>query len=147
MSGEPKTLAELEEIQAKRKEERAKLEDEQRAKDLAARMDLEDSLPGTALAAVSVSRFVPGQPTQAFVRTPSTTEYKRYLDQVHRGVDKKSLAAQREAQQLLANSCWVYPVTPEDRKAMLEVFPGILTPLSVAAAALAEGRNEEEGKG
>jgi len=140
-------LAELEELQAKRREERAKLEEEQRAKDLQARMDLEDEHVDGGIAAVSVSRFVPGQPTQAYVRTPTTTEYKRYLDQVHRGVDRKSLKAQRDAQELLARACWVYPRAPEDRDAMLAVFPGILTPISVAAAALAEGKSEEEGKG
>lgn len=140
------TLAELEELQAKRREERSKLEDAQRLVDLQARFDLEDKYDG-CLAAVSVSRFVPGHPTQAFVRTPEPAEYKRYLDQVHRGVDKKSLAAQRAAQELLAQSCWVYPTSAEDRQSMLGKFPGILTPISVAAAALAEGRNEEEGKG
>jgi hypothetical protein len=141
------TLAELEELQAKRREERAKLEDAQRAVDLQARFDLEDEHVEGGIAAVSVSRFVPGQPTQAYVRTPTPVEYKRYLDQVHRGVDKKSLRAQRDAQELLAQSCWVYPRKPEDRQAMLAIFPGILTPISVAAAALAEGRSEEEGKG
>lgn len=140
-------LEAAEELQARRQEEKAKRADEQRAKDLVARMELEDEHSDSGIASVSVARFVPGQPTQAYVRTPTPAEYKRYLDQIHRGVDKKSLPAQRAAQELLAQSCWVYPRKPEDRQAMLSVFPGILTPISVAAASLAEGRSEEEGKG
>lgn len=142
---EPKTLAELEEIQAKRQEEKAKVEDAQRAIDLAARMELEDKFG--AIASVGVARFVQGHPTKAHVRTPEPVEYKKYLSQVHVGVDKKNLKLQREAQETLARVCWVYPATSEEREAMLEKFPGLLTSVGVAAAGLAEGRSEEEGKG
>lgn len=139
-------LAELEEKQAARKAERQALADAQRAVDLEAKMALEDEYADTAIASVGVSRFVSGQPTMAIVRMPKPEEYKRYLDQIHRGVDKKSLAAQRDAQTLLANSCWIYPREVEERKAMVAAFPGILTPLAVAASTLAEGKTEEEGK-
>ena len=36
--------------------------------------------------------------------------------------------------------------TEDERAAMLEAFPGLLTPISMAAAALAEGKTEETGK-
>jgi hypothetical protein len=133
----------LEKRRAEREEASAKARAEQRLLDEEAYEDLKDE---HAVASVSTSRFVEGQPTMAIVRMPTPSEYKRYVDQIGANVAKKSTKGQRDAQELLANSCWVYPREVEARKAMLEVFPGLLTPLSMAAAKLAEGNAEEEGK-
>lgn len=136
--------AELEKRRAEREEASTKARAEQRLLDEEAYEDLKDE--HAAVAAVSTSRFVQGQPTMAIVRMPAPAEYKRYVDQIGANVAKKSTKGQRDAQELLANSCWVYPASAEARKSMLEVFPGLLTPLSMAAAKLAEGSAEEEGK-
>lgn len=138
-------LAELEEQRAQKKADAAKAKAEQLYLDEVARDELEDEYG--AIAAVKVARHVPGQPVIAFVRTPKPEEYKRYVGQVGKGVEKKSAAAQRDAQELLARACWIYPRTREQRDAMLEVFPGLLTILIHAVTALAEGKAEEEGKG
>ncbi len=126
-------------------EARAAAEAAQYEKDLEARIRLEDDL-GT-LAAVKVVRHVPGQPMQAFVKTPSPSQYKRYKDLVQRSGDDKNGAAKRsDAIDQLARAAWVYPAAEEDREKMLEAFPGILTPIFVAAVRLAEGKSEDEGK-
>lgn len=141
-------MTRIEELEAKlevSRAARAKAEDEQYEVDLEARIALEEE-HGT-IAAVKVSRFTPGQPTRAFLRTPTGSEYKRYKTQIHKAVDKKNITSQQEAADLLARSCWVYPATDDAKVAMLDAFPGLLTPLSMAAAALAEGKTEDEGKG
>lgn len=139
-------VAELEAKLAAKRAERDAAEEEQYEKDLEARIDLEDE-HGT-IAAVKVSRFVPGQPTRAFIRTPSSAEYKRYKAQMFASAGgKKGAISPEKAQEMLAEACWVYPAKKEDKDAMLESFPGLLTPMSMAAAALAEGVSEEEGKG
>jgi hypothetical protein len=138
-------IEELEERLAQNRAARSKAEEAQYAVDLEARISLEEQ-HGT-IAAVKVSRFSPGHPTQAYLRTPTGAQYKRYKDQIHRAVDKKNIHAQQEASELLARSCWVYPASDEAKAAMLDAFPGLLTPLSMAAAALAEGKAEDEGKG
>lgn len=139
------TVEELEEQLAKRRAARAELETEQRAKDLGAQIELEEE--HDALAVVKVAKFVPGQPTMALVKTPTPAAYKRYVDTVGRAVDKKTTSLQREAQEQLARSSWVYPAEDEARKSMLATFPGLLTSIGLAASALAEGRAEAEGKG
>ena len=138
-------IAELEaKLEAKRAE-RAQAEEAQYELDLEARIALEDE-HGT-IAAVKVSRFVPGQPTRAYLRTPNGAEYKRYKAQMFKAAaDKKSPVSTQQAQEMLASACWVYPAGKEAQDAMLGAFPGLLTPLSMAAAALAEGKAEEEGK-
>lgn len=139
-------VEELEQKLADRRAARAKAEESQYEKDLEARIELEDE--HGSIASVSVARFVPGHPTCALLRTPSVAEYRRYKAQMFRAAAEKKGAAvgQQAAQELLANACWVYPKTEEERAAMLEAFPGLLTPISMAAAALAEGKTEETGK-
>lgn len=147
MSDEKKrTAEEIQEERAKRKELHAQAEQEQFATDLEALNDLEIEHGDGTIGAVSV-RFVQGFPTRAFFKTPSSIQYKRYVDQVHKAVDKKNTSAQRAAQETLAKSCWVYPKDADAQAAMLESFPGLLTSIALAAASLAEGRAEEEGKG
>lgn len=138
-------LQELEERAAQRAAQRAKDEEDQYVVDLEAREQLEDE--HGAIAAVKVARFMKGHPTRAYLKTPNAAQYKRYKDQIYRASEKKNSKSAQEAQELLALSCWVYPREDSDRKAMLEVFPGLLSPLSLAAAALAEGNAEDEGKG
>ena len=138
-------IEELEQLRAANKEAREAAEKEQYAKDLEALCKLEEE--HETIASVKVARFRKGQPTRALLRTPDTIEYKRYVDQIGRAVDKKNTNAMRAAQELLANACWVYPKSPEEKKEMLEAFPGLLTSIALAAAALAEGKSEEEGKG
>lgn len=139
------SVAELEaKLEAKRAE-RAQAEEAQYEKDLEARIQLEDE-HGT-IAAVKVSRFVAGQPTRAYLRTPNSAEYKRYKAQMFAvAANKKSPLSPQQIQEQLAEACWVYPAAKDAKAAMLEAFPGLLTPLSMAAAALAEGTAEDEGK-
>jgi hypothetical protein len=142
-------MSKIEELEAKRAEKlaaRAKAEEAQYEKDLEARIRLEDE-HGT-LAGVKVVGFVPGQPTHAFVKAPLPAQYKRYKDLVQRAGDEKRGATKRaDAIDQLAQDAWIYPESAEERAAMLERFPGILTPIFVAAVRLAEGKNEDEGKG
>jgi hypothetical protein len=139
-------IAELEAKRAAKLAEKAKAEEAQYEKDLEARIDLEDE-HGT-IAAVKVSRFVLGQPTMALLRTPNKDEYKRYKAQMfNHASGKKGGLTPQAVQEQLADACWVYPAGKEAKSEMLDAFPGLLTPLSMAAAALAEGVAEEEGKG
>jgi hypothetical protein len=138
----------IEELERKRAERLSELdskETEQRVTDLEGREAVEEQ--HGLVAAVSVARYVPGFPTCAYVRTPTSLEYKRYVEQIGKAVEKKSTKSQRDASELLAKSCWVYPETSEAKTAMLDRFPGLLTPIGMAAAALAEGKAEDEGKG
>lgn len=139
-------ILELEEKLEARRAKREALADEQHLRDLEAKDVLEDE-HGT-LASVAVARHVQGQPTRAFCRTPTRAEYKRYKDLIFRAAnDRKGAAtATKDAQEQLARACWVYPRTEEEQDAMLEAFPGLLTPLGLAASALAEGKTEDAGK-
>lgn len=141
------TIEEIEERRDARKKELAKKAADQYATDLEAIDALEVEHGDGALAIVKVPKFKEGIPTRAVVRTPSGPQYKRYVDQVQKASSAKNSTAQRQAVITLAESCWVYPGTPDARAAMLAEFPGITTTLAIAAAALAEGKAEEEGKG
>lgn len=140
-------MSKIEELQATLEANRVKRSKGREAQleiDLEARIRLEEE-HGT-IVAVNVSAFVAGQPTCAYLKTPTGPQYKRYKDQIYRAVDKKNSTSVKDAQELLARSCWVYPETDEAKEKMLEAFPGLLTPLSAAASTLAEGIREEEGK-
>lgn len=138
----------VEELEAKlqaKRAERAKAEEAQYEIDLQARLDLEEEHEN--LSSVQVPRFTPGQPTRAYVRTPNAAEYKRYKDLTYKAVrDPKATTSIQGAQEQLARACWVYPGTKEAQDSMLAAFPGLLTPLSSQAVALAEGKGEDEGK-
>lgn len=146
-------MTRIEELEAKleaKRVERAAAEATQYEADLEARIALEDE-HGT-IAAVKVSRFVPGQPTRAYLRTPTRVEYKRYKDQVYTAASAKSAGrkpatSMQEAQEMLAMACWVYPESKESKDSMLDAFPGLLSPLTITATGLAEGAAEDEGKG
>ncbi|OFX05627.1 MAG: hypothetical protein A3E78_14485 [Alphaproteobacteria bacterium RIFCSPHIGHO2_12_FULL_63_12] len=138
-------VAELEAKRAALQAAKAEAEEAQYEKDLEARIALEEE-HGT-IAAVKVSRFVPGQPTHAYLRTPNANEYKRFKAQIFAAqAGKKGGVTPSVATEMLAESCWLYPAEKEARDAMLEVFPGLLSPISAAAVALAQGTEEAEGK-
>lgn len=142
-------IEELEEKLAKTREVREKAEGEQYEKDLEEQIRLVEE--HGVIATVKVARFAPGFPTRAFVRTPRSSEYKRYKDSVHRAIDKKNISSQQAASEQLARSCWVYPAPgegglSEEQSAMLEKFPGLLTAIGVTAIGLAEGKTVDEGK-
>lgn len=131
-----------------KKAARAAKEETQYEKDLEAQLALYDEHP--AIASVKVSRFVEGQPTMAILRAPTAPEYKRYKDLLFRygGGDAKNVKKTQDAQDQLGMACWVYPAEDSDeQKAMRDAFPGIVTSIAVAAAGLAEGKADEEGKG
>ncbi len=150
-------VTKIEELEAKLEANRlarANAESDQYEKDLEARIALEET-HGT-VAAVKVARFTPGHPTRAYLRTPTSAEYKRYKSLLYRAqADKKSAVMTAQcAQDQIAKACWVYPAPDPTTKdgisaeqvAMLEAFPGLLTQLFIAATALAEGKTEDTGK-
>jgi len=137
---------EIEARRAARKAELASARAEQEVADLEAFDALEVEHGDGAVASLSVERYVKGQPTMIVVRAPSAAQYKRFVDQVGKAVEKNNMSARRGAQDLLAESCWVYPASPEARKAMLAEFPGLLVSIAVKASQLVEAKAVEEGK-
>lgn len=139
------TIEEIESRRAARKAAVAESRAAQYAKDLEALDSLEVEHGDGCVASLEVDKFVDGLPTMIVIRTPSQDQYKRFCQQVRRAAG--NLEARGAAQDLLAESCWVYPSTPDDRKRMLAAFPGVLTSVAVRAAKLAEFRADDEGKG
>jgi hypothetical protein len=146
MSAAAKRRDELEAQLAEIKRSRDDGEEKQSLEDLEAEVAL--TIEHGTVAGVKVARFVPGHPVRAFVRTPTSPEYKRYKDLIFRAANEKKGAAMsgKAAQEQLARACWVYPASDEAKDAMLEAFPGLLTPISQAATSLAEGQTEDTGK-
>lgn len=137
-------IEELEEKLQATRAARAKAREAQYEIDLEARVKLEEE-HGT-IASVSVACFVAGQPTQAYLKTPTGLQYKKYKQQINSAAIRKDSKSIIEAGEALAQSCWLYPA-PEAREAMLEAFPGLLSSMSVAATSLAEGKGEDEKNG
>lgn len=140
-------LEQLEERAEKRRAENAKAEKAQRVIDLGAKEELAEEHGEDGIATVKVARYAPGFPTCAFVKRPESVVYKKYQDQVNKAQGKENAKALREAHEAFARACWIYPVEKDDRDRMLARFPGILNTIGHAAAKLAEGAAEEEGKG
>lgn len=141
-------MTRLEGLEAKLEERRIArnaARDEQKAVDLEAKFALLDEFD--TLATVEATGFKPGVSVLAFVRAPNAAEYKRYKDQLFRAADKKSAMASKDAGELMARACWVYPPVGEAQSAMLEAFAGLVSSISAAAIALAEGKVEEEKNG
>lgn len=136
---------EFDRAQDKRAEDREKERAQQELVDLQELAKLRDE--HESIGAVKMARFRRGQPTRAGFRMPERPEYKRYNDLIFRAAGDKKSAGIRDAQEQLARVCWVYPTTKEGRDAMLEAFPGVLTSIALGAAKLAEGAEEDEGKG
>ena len=139
------TIEEIQHRRAARKAAHQVAHDEQARRDLAALDELELEHGDGAVATIKTGRFAPGLPTFAVVRAPSGAQYKRFVDQVRKA--GQNLEARGKAQDLLGESCLVYPREKAERDAMLAEFPGLLVSASVEAARLADLRGEEEGKG
>jgi hypothetical protein len=126
-----------------RREQRKREERAQERIDLTARLDLEDEHGTVGVVRVP---FVKGSPTQVYVRPPTPAEYKRYKQTVQNAAASKRTRDVGNAQDQIAEACWVYPGTPEERASMAARVSGILTSIGVVAIRLAEGAAEEEGK-
>ncbi len=139
-------MSKLEEIEKRRSERRAASDEkrvEQEEKDLEAIEKIEIA-EDVELHTLSVPNFVPGLPVRVAYKAPSAEFYKRFSQQVRRaGTNGEARGA---AQELLGESCWVYPAADEQRKAMKLAFPGTLISIAIKAAALAELTRAEEGK-
>ena len=138
------------EIEARRAARKAALEQARSAQevlDLEAFDALEVEHGDGNVAQLELDRFVEGFPTFVVVRAPSSMQYKRFTDQVRKSVEKNNMTARGQAQELLGQSCWVYPAAGEEQKKMLDQFPGLLVSLAVKAAKLVEASAADEGKG
>ena len=140
------TIEELEQRRAARRAKHDTARDEQERADLEA-IDALEEASGEPLHTMTANGFKPGSPVKAAYRTPSVLEYKRYCDQVGKAQQLSDPNARRKAQELLAEVCWVYPAEKTDeRKSMLDAFPGVLISLAIECAKVAELRSESEGK-
>lgn len=137
-------VTEIENRRAERKAAAAKAREEQYAKDLEA-IDAMEIESGEELATLKVANYKPGLPSLVGVKAPSEAYYKRFAQMIRKS--GQNLEARAHAQDLLADSCWVYPKDDDQRKAMKEAFPGVLVSIAVKAAELAELNADEEGKG
>ena len=137
----------VEKRRAERKAELAKEREMQEATDLEAFDALEMEHGSGSVARLDLERFAKGLPTCVALKTPDPAQYKRFVDQVGKAVEKNNQAARRDALDLFAKSCWVYPAKQEDQDKMLEQFPGLLTSMAVRAAQLVEAKAADEGKG
>lgn len=96
------------------------------------------------LKTMSVAGFSPGIPVRVAYKAPSAEYYKRFCQQVRRA--GSNLEARGAAQDMLGESCWVYPEDKDVRKAMLAAFPGTLVSIALGATKLAELESAEEVK-
>ncbi len=139
----------LKELEARRAARRAATEEaraDQYEKDLEALDALEAEHGDTVLGVLEVSGYVPDLPTLVVVKSPGGTPfYKRYTDQVRKA--GKNTALIGHAQELLGESCIVYPADAETRKAMFEAFPGTAISAGIRAVKFVELEAEEEKKG
>lgn len=141
-------IAELEAARARRKEENEPARKAQLVKDLKARARLEEQFGD--LTAVKLSRFVKGVPTFALVRAPQAAEYKSFQARLFAAEKQKGTQGAMNktiATDDFARACWVYPESQEEKNAMLGVASGLLANIAFAATTLAQGEEEEEGKG
>ena len=141
-------MSKVEEIEARRaarKAESSKARDAQYEKDLEAFEALEIEHGDGCVARLSVRGFVPGLPTFAVVKSPGGTSfYKRYTDMVRRA--QKNTQAIGAAQDMLADSCLVYPADEATRAAMFDAFPGLRITAAIRALKFVELEEEEEKK-
>ena len=117
----------------------------QELEDLESIFELETEHGVSRIAKVRIP-YTPGSPCVLAVRCPSPGEMKRYRDMsiaTRKGqVDPKASAAAAES---LATACLVYP-SEEVYGKIREDRPGVHVMMGVAAAQLALGEIEEEGK-
>lgn len=139
---------ELARIDAARAERRAAHSDRRKKQliiDRAALLSLEDEHGFDNVSALSMSRYVDGLPALVVVRAPTSAEYKRYVQMVRRAKQEDN-EGRAKAQELLAESCWIYPPR-EQQPAVREAFPGVLPSIVLEVTKMAELQNEAEGKG
>lgn len=133
----------------KRRAERAAAHDKARAaqelKDLEA-IDAYEAASGEPLYTMTANGFKAGAAVKIAFRAPSPVEYKRFCDMVGKAMAKDDPLARRKAQEMLAETCIVYPLEGDERKKTLEAHPGVLISLAIECAKVVELRNEEEGK-
>jgi hypothetical protein len=134
-----RTIEEIEAARSARKAALAEQKQAQLAVDMEALDALEQEHGDGRVAAVSMPTFSPGLPALIVVRTPKPVEYKRYQDMAAKDSGRKTC-------DVLADVCVVYP-DRETYAKMREIAPGIHAQAYVKAVRLAEGRNQEEGKG
>lgn len=142
-------MGKKEEIEARRAARAAKLSsarDDQEVADLEA-IDALEFERGETFLTLTVNKYVAGQPVKVAYKAPSSSEYRRYCDMLARATQKNDVLARKAAQELLAESCWVYPSDKERRDSFKETHPGVLLSIAVECAKAAELRAEDEGKG
>jgi hypothetical protein len=137
-------VTEIESRRAQRKAAAEEARKEQYAKDLEA-IDALEVESGDEITTLKVASYKAGLPTLVGIKAPSETYYKRYAQMIRRAGQNLEKAA--EAQEMLAESCWVYPADKQARKAMREAFPAVLMSIVVKVNELVELKSEEEGKG
>lgn len=139
----------LEMIQERRealKEKHRKAEAAQAEIDLSALADAEEEHGYGSVESLPVKDFVAGCPTMAIVKSPGGTPfYKKYTDQVRNA--RGDAMKVGKAQEVLGESCMVYPPPGEVRDRMLAAFPGLYVSCAVRAVKFAELDAETEKKG
>jgi len=136
-------IAEIEKKRADRKAALKAARTEQLAADLEALNALEEEHGDGSIARLDVDGFKKGLATFVALRAPSADEYKRFCDMVTRA---KDTAKRLDAQNLLAESCWVYPREADKKKEMLAAYPGLLLSIGTRAQKLADAAEAAEGK-
>lgn len=136
----------LEEIEARRAQKRDETEAKRLAQhtiDMAAYADLEDQFGASYVARLAVP-YAPGMVTFAVCKAPSDAHVKRYKERCkpRAGKDVDFYAAADE----IAASCRIYPVAPDEYKALCDARPGIHTRLGLEALKLAGLVEQEESK-
>jgi len=140
-------MSKREEIEARRAKRREELEakrSEQRDADAETIDQLEVEL-GVELRVLVPKQYHDGLPACVAYRPAEPAVYKRLTQQLRRAKD--NFEQRGAATDLLADSCWIYPQDKETRKAMLDVYPGILHSIAVEVVKLADLEEQEEGKG
>jgi len=137
----------VEERRAQRREAVDTEKQEQLATDLEALDALESEHGDGGVAQLELARYVKGLPTFIVIRTPKGIEYKRFTDQVVKASDKGGTKEKRDAQDMLARTCWLYPADDAAQKAMLDEYPALLLSIALRATQLVEAKANEEGKG
>jgi hypothetical protein len=136
------TLEDVQKRRADRREASDKLRDAQEVVDLEA-IDAIEVAEGVMLHTMSANRYEPGVAVKIGFRAPTAGEYKRYLETIGIAQQRQDSKGRNAALTTLAASCLVYPAG-DAQKAMLNAFPGTLVSLAMAAAKVAELREEEE---
>ena len=138
----------LEDIRKRRQAKRDALDTAYRKQEIIdslAIADLEDDL-GESLSTMATNTCREGVAVKAAYRAPNALQYKRYKETLGKAGEKNDSKKIYEVRELLAESCWVYPVDPPARAAFRDAFPGALVSMALEVVKLVELRAEEEKK-